>query len=182
MQKPIFRSEELLSTSWDRRIADDLTLEIAAVSGEQIKTVAEMRRFLAVKSYRELRERLERVQHGRTGRDAVRALAEEMRAYARERPALAAASFRGPQTDSPEWRAEGERLKQMIFRSLAECGLDTIAAERALAILRSLVRGFVMHEVTDSFVDTQGYDELYGAALDVFLAGLHALASRSEQP
>jgi hypothetical protein len=45
-----------------------------------------MRRFLAIKGYRELRQRLEPAIQGKVGEEALRAVAFEMRAYAHERP------------------------------------------------------------------------------------------------
>ena len=76
-----------------------------------------------------------------------------MRLYALERPALSAATFRTPTTDTPEWQAEVDQLRKFMISILSECGLRDKAADEALRILRSLVRGFVLHEVMDSFVD-----------------------------
>jgi hypothetical protein len=50
------------------------------------------------------------------------------------------------------------------------------AADEALRILRSLVRGFVMHEVMDSFLDPVSYDECYDNAIEMFIGGLPLLA------
>ena len=47
---------ELPTTGWDKRIAADLTAEMEQHLAEKISTIPEMRRFLAVKGYRELRE------------------------------------------------------------------------------------------------------------------------------
>ncbi len=51
---------ELPTSGWDKRIAADLTAEMEQHLAEKISTVPEMRRFLAVKGYRELRELIER--------------------------------------------------------------------------------------------------------------------------
>ncbi|MGY4435211.1 hypothetical protein ACVWWO_007688 [Bradyrhizobium sp. F1.13.1] len=59
---------------------------------------------------------------------------------------------------------------------LSECGLRGTAADDALRILRSLVRGFVLHEVMDSFFDTPSYDGCYESAIEMFIAGLPILA------
>lgn len=45
---------ELPATGWDKRIAADLTAEMEKHLAENVSTIPEMRRFLAVKGYREL--------------------------------------------------------------------------------------------------------------------------------
>jgi len=52
---------ELPATGWDKRIAADLTAEMELHLAEKISTVPEMRRFLAVKGYRELRQRIQQI-------------------------------------------------------------------------------------------------------------------------
>ena len=49
----------------------------------------------------------------------------------------------------------------------------------ALQILRALVRGFAMHEMAASFLETEDYDRDYAVAVDVFIRGLDALRSEA---
>jgi Tetracyclin repressor-like, C-terminal domain len=102
-------------------------------------------------------------------------------AFAHERPGLSAATFRNPTTDSPEWRREGELLGAVAVRVFESAGLNREQAINALQILRALVRGFVLHEMSASFLDTVDYDQIYAVAVDVFIRGLDALRS-SAQP
>jgi hypothetical protein len=51
----------------------------------------------------------------------------------------------------------------------------------AFGILRSLVRGFVLHEAMDSVVDPSSYDESYESAINVFIAGLTTVASKNSR-
>jgi hypothetical protein len=179
-----FSIEELLATEatrWDRRIASDLGAELETQLAEKLETIPEIRRLLAVKGYRELRARLDRDIGSATGSDAIRAMALALRAFAHERPGLSAATFRNPTTDSPEWRREGELLTAIAVRVFESAGLDREQAINALQILRALVRGFVLHEMTASFLDTVDYDQIYAVAVDVFIRGLDALRS-SAQP
>ena len=62
--------DQILSISWDRKLAKDLAAEIEACTGERRDTVEEMRRFLALKGYRELLQRLRSAREG--NKDAVR--------------------------------------------------------------------------------------------------------------
>jgi hypothetical protein len=172
-----FPVQEFLSqpTRWDQLIAADLSGEIKAMLAEKIDTVPEMRRFLAIKGYRELHRRLKAAAEGKAGEEALRAVAFALRAYAHDRPGLSAATFRNPIVDSPEWRREGEELGRYILGILAGVGLVDRPAIHALRILRALVRGFVLHEMALSFLEPLDYDETYGIAVDVYIRGLSGL-------
>ncbi len=172
--------DEILSTSWDRKIALDLLSEIEAYSGERRAGTEELRKFLAYKGYRELLERLQIARGENKSLQALRAVAHAMREYALERPALAAAAFRSPASDSPEWREAHGRLGFLLNEVLAECGVHGVRAELALGTLRSLVRGFVLHEVVDSFLATFSYNDAFDAAIDIFIAGMMAVNARDE--
>jgi hypothetical protein len=167
--------DELLSNSWDKKIANDIANELEACSGEHRQTVAEMRRFLAVKGYAELLRMAQEARQGKTSYEALKAVSQAMRRFALARPGLSAAAFRSPTTDTPEWREAHEQLRKFMISIFAECGVHGRAAAEALQILRCLVRGFVLHEVMDSFLITYPYDESYEKAMDVFIAGLPVL-------
>jgi len=55
------------------------------------------------------------------------------------------------------------------------------AAEQAQRMLRCIVRGFVLQEVMDYFLDPASYEESYEKAILVFITGLPALASHEER-
>jgi hypothetical protein len=178
-----FSIEELLATEvtrWDRRIAIDLAVEFENQFAEKADTIPEIRQLLAVKGFREMRARLQAEIGDATGNQGVRALAIGMRAFAHERPGLSAATFRNQATDSPEWRREGELVAAVALRAFESAGLCRGHAMIALRILRALVRGFVMHEMVASFIETEDYDKEFSVAVDVFIRGLDAL--RSEAP
>jgi len=67
--------DQILSISWDRQLAKDLAAEIEACTGERRDTVEEMRRFLALKGYRELLQRLLSAREGKTSEEALKAVA-----------------------------------------------------------------------------------------------------------
>jgi hypothetical protein len=166
----------MLSTPWERKLANDLVAELERYSGEKRSSVEEMRRLLAVKGYRDLLGRVQAACENKRSFEALKAAAPAMRLYALERPAMSAATFRTPTTDTAEWRAAVDDLRAFMAAILSECGLRGEAAEQALRVLRSLVRGFVVHEVMDSFFDPVSYDECYDNAIEMFIAGLPMLA------
>jgi hypothetical protein len=166
----------MFSTPWERKLANDLVAELERYSGEKRSSVEEMRRLLAVKGYRDLLGRLQAACENKRSFEALKAAAHAMRLYALERPAMSAATFRTPTTDTAEWRAAVDDLRVFMAGILSECGLRGEAADQALRILRSLVRGFVVHEVMDSFFDPVSYEECYDNAIEMFIAGLPMLA------
>jgi len=169
--------DDILATSWDRKLAKDLAEEIGSCTGDKLGTVLEMRRFLALKGYRELLQLLREAREGKSGDDALAAVAHAIRRYALDRPALSAAAFRTAAVDCPEWREAYERLHAFMLDVLAECGLSGEAAENALNMLRSLVRGYVLHEVMHTLVGLESYDDAFDKAIQVFVAGLPLFAS-----
>jgi hypothetical protein len=166
---------EFPATGWDTKIAADLKDEMEQHLATRLSTIPEMRRFLAVKGYRELRQLIESNIAGRTGADALRAAMISMRRYALDRPGMSAATFRNPEVDSPEWRAAQMELTMVIFAILSQLGIRGEPAQHALRILRSFVRGFVLHEMGASFLDPLEHDQSYAIGIDIFIAGLSTL-------
>jgi Tetracyclin repressor-like, C-terminal domain len=177
---PNFDIDELMPTptsSWHKKIAVDLISEIERHLVE-IGTIPEMRRFLAVKGYRELHQGIEREIEGKSGSDALRAMANAIRNYSLERPGLSAATFRDPAIDSLEWKEAGSKLTQTVLRVFAGLGFEGEQAQHALRILRGLIRGFVIHEMAASYLESLEYERSYELAIDVFIRGLPALYAK----
>jgi hypothetical protein len=172
MIEPGISVEDLLSASWDQRLARDLATEFENFAGEKRCTVPELRRFFAIKGYRELLGRLKTAREGKTAFAALRSVAEEMRQYALERPALWAAASRTPSTDCSERRTGHAEICDFIMSIFAECGVHGRDAEDALYMLRSLVRGFALHQILGSFLHVYSYDESFARAIDIFIAGI----------
>ncbi len=164
-----------LPAGWDKKIAADLTAEMERHLAEKISTIPEMRRFLAVKGYRELRQLIQHDITGKSGADALRAAMMSMRHYALERPGMSAATFRNPETDSPEWRAEQMELGKVLLTIFAQLGVRGEQAHHALRILRSFVRGFVLHEMGASFLEPLEHDQSYELGIRLFIEGLNVL-------
>ena len=167
--------EDILSASWDQQLARDLATEVENFAGERRCTVPELRRFFAIKGYRELLGRLKTAREGRTAFAALRSVAEEMRQYALERPALWAATSRTPTTDCSEWRTGHREICDFMISMFAECGVHGRDAEDALYMLRSLVRGFTLHQIMGSFLHVHSYDKSFDRTIDIFIAGLQGL-------
>lgn len=165
---------ELPQTSWDKKIAADLTAEMERHLAEKASSIPEMRRFLAVKGYRELREAVEQGIAGKNGADAMRGLMHSMRRYGLDRPGMSAATFRSTETDCPEWREAQRELGTIVLGVFAELGVNGEQALHALRMLRSFVRGFVLHEMGASFLESLDHDQSYDLGIEMFIQGLAA--------
>jgi hypothetical protein len=167
--------DELLSVSWDKALANDLAAELERFSGEKRTTVAEVRRFLAIKAHGDLLDRLRKARTGKSSFAALRSVAIEMRQYAVERPAFWAAAVRTPVTDCAEWRSADNKIQDFMTGLFAECGVPARDADDASRMLKSLVRGFVLHQIMGSFSHVYSYEQSYEKAIDVFIAGVQAV-------
>ena len=131
-----------------------------------------LRRDLALRGVQELGERIRDAAVGRAGTDALAALAEAYRAYARERPGLYRALQRAPAPGDAELAAAAERLLQPILAVLAGFGLwgdDVIHAARSL---RSAMHGFVELERLGGFGIDVDLDASYRFMVAAVSAGM----------
>lgn len=174
--------DRLVAPNWTRSIAADLVQEIEHDIGDSIETIPEMRLFLAVKAYRLLHDAMNREREGKSGVVALKAMALAARRFAKDRPGLFAATFRSPVGESKEWMDGSITMRQLFTGIFLECGLDETAAVHALRMLRSLVRGFVVNEMSGSFHAAASNDESYELAIDVFICGLPVLMEQPRQP
>jgi hypothetical protein len=171
---------ELVSAYRKRKFIDDLALELESYAGERPSCVEEINRFLTIKGSNELLQRICAARRGKTSYVALKSVAQAMREYGLERPALFAATCRIPTTETLETRNIYDETRQFMVSLFTECGLHESNAEDAFCILRSLVRGFVLHETSGAFVDVLSCEHTYQNAVEVFIAGLAALNSPND--
>jgi hypothetical protein len=167
-----FNVDEVLSASWDQLLAKDLASEVEYFSADRRCLIPELRRFFAIKGYRDLLVRLKTACEGKTSFDALKSVARGMRQYALERPAFWAAASRTPAIDCADWRACHKEHCEFIKSVLAECGVHGQRAEDALYMLRSLVRGFAVHQILGSFLHVSSYDESFERVVEIYVAGV----------
>ena len=172
-----FESDKIMNTTqnWDKRIADDLVGEMKEILCEKADSFSEMREFLAIKGLRQLRDRVCAAIAGKRGHAALTAMAHASLAYSRERPGLSAATFKTPITESADKIRAAEAVRAVYAEVFAQCGYEGQAALYGARIMHSLVRGFVVNEMSESFIDAEETDEAFRLAIDVFIQGLPAL-------
>ncbi len=109
---------------------------------------------------------------GRSGSDALRAVCDAYRAYARRHPGRYHAVQRVPDPGDPAHVAAGERLVGTVFAVLAGYGLSGDDAVDATRALRSAMHGFAVLENGGGFGLPRSLDRSHAqlvAAFDVAL-------------
>jgi AcrR family transcriptional regulator len=129
-----------------------------------------LKRDLAVLGVRELTVALSAAAVGRAGSDALYAIADTYRDYAKQHPGRSAAALRAPAPDDTEHVAVSEAAAAVLVAVLdgyAIAGEDAIDAIRSL---RTVMHGFVSLEAAGGFGLPQSVDATYArliGALDI---------------
>ncbi|MGC4769386.1 TetR/AcrR family transcriptional regulator [Micromonospora sp. DT44] len=98
---------------------------------------------------------------GRAGGDALRAMADAYRAYARRHPGRYPTTQRVPDPSDPEHVEAGERAVGAIFAVLRGYGLTGDDAVDATRALRSALHGFIALEAAGGFGLPREVDRSY---------------------
>lgn len=134
----------------------------------------ELRHELALLGLRELSVVIGRAAIGKAGDDAVLAIADAYRRFARERPGLYLATQRAPDPDDTEHQAAGAEIIAMLRLVLEPYGLSSDEEVHAIRGLRALVHGFVSLELAGGFRMAVDLEESYHWLLGRFVQGLTA--------
>lgn len=132
----------------------------------------ELRRELALLGLRELGARLGRAAIGKAGEEALLAIGDAYRAFAKERPGLYLATLRAPAPDDAAHLAASQEILDVLHLVLAPYGLGPEEEVHAIRGLRGLAHGFVALELAGAFglpVDT---DASYQRLLARYIQGL----------
>jgi len=144
--------------------------------------LGDLRKKLAVYGLRQLHDDLARAAIGRSGDDAVRALAEAYVAFVRNRPGLYEATLRSPDPKDPEVQRAGKETSDLVVRVLRAYGLEEEAALHAVRGLRSLLHGFASLEQKGGFGLPLSPDKSFRLMIDTFLAGIRRMYQRGPSP
>ena len=167
-------------SEWDRKVRSDLAKELEASFPGPAFSVLGAQRMLAIKGYRELKKWMEQEIGDKRGEDALRGCARAIRLYIHARPGLASATWLSPTTKDKEWNDALESVASIIRQALGECGLHDDAVQHAMHCLRSLVRGYVVHEMTGSFVKPVRLDHGFELGISIFVRGLSVLREQHD--
>lgn len=134
--------------------------------------LAGLRRELTLLALHELAARLGRAVMGKAGDDAILALAQEYRAFVKERPGLYAATVRAHPGDA-EIEIAGGEVVDIVVRALAAYQLQGDDAIHMVRVLRSVLHGFATLESAGGFGMPLAVDETFRRLMETLLLGLH---------
>jgi AcrR family transcriptional regulator len=146
--------------------------------------LGEVKRMLALYGLEELERQAAHATMGKAGPDAVRALLNGYRNFARSNPGVYAATLPTPPRADTEWRAAADRLMQTCLAALQGFGLQGAEATHALRGLRSLGHGFAFLEAAGALQGPVDRDRSFAWLIESFIAVLEKRQPRikAKQP
>ena len=146
------------------RLADDVGLGSVSLSAlaqqfgvsqpsmyKHVGSLDGLRRLLAVRATAELGDALGDAAIGRSGRDALAAIAHAYRRFAAEHPGRYEATVRAPDPEDDEHAAATHRVLQIVLAVLRGYDLEGDDAIDAARMLRSALHGFAALEAAGGF-------------------------------
>ena len=163
------------SSGWDQ-------LTLAAVAArfgvrqpslyKHVAGLSELRRDVSVLAGRELHQELTAAAVGKSGADALQAMGDAYRTFARKHPGRYEACIIAPPPGDTEYQQVADAVVQTITAVLGSYGLTGDDAVHAIRGLRALMHGFVSLEAAGGFAYPQDLDESYRRMLDGFAQSL----------
>jgi AcrR family transcriptional regulator len=129
-------------------------------------------RAIATRSTRELATALRRAATGRSGADAIAAVAQAQRDYARAHPGRYAATVAAPAPGDAEHQAAAADAVDVLTAVLGMSGLEGDDVIHAARALRSAVHGFAALEASGGFGLAVDTDISFRRLVDAVVAGL----------
>jgi AcrR family transcriptional regulator len=133
-----------------------------------------LRRRLATRAASDVATLLRIAATGRSGKDALAAVASAYRRYAREHPGTYAAAQHNANLVDPDTSAAATEVLDTFFAVLRGYDLDDDAAVHATRVVRSALHGFVTLETGDGFGIPLDLDESFELLVTVLDQGLRA--------
>ncbi|HQA67206.1 MAG TPA: TetR-like C-terminal domain-containing protein [Aggregatilineales bacterium] len=159
---------------------DEVTLTVLAADlgvrtpslYNHVEGLEDLHQALAMYGLRQLIERLRAAAAGLAGREALVAMADAYRRFAREHPGIYPLTLRAPDPGEEALAALGDELLHMLLLVLASVGLHGDDALHAVRGFRALLHGFATLEAAEGFKLSLDRDESFRRALAAYLDGL----------
>ena len=132
----------------------------------------DLRRRIASRGALELAAQLQAAAAGRAGEDALRALADVYRAYARAHPGSYAATQRVALLTGEETAAAAQTVIDVLVAVLRGYGLQDEDAIHAVRVVRAALHGFVLLETGDGFGMPLDLDESFARLVQTLHRGI----------
>jgi AcrR family transcriptional regulator len=144
---------------------------------KHVDSLDALQRGVGLQAVRDIGAVLTRAAVGRSGPDAVRAIAETYRKWALDHPGRYAASVRAPRPEDEEYQAVAHETVQILFDVVAGFGLTDERAIDAVRALRTVIHGFLGLESDDAFQMERDSADSYRFVVDTLINGMRAEAA-----
>lgn len=162
------------------RLAERLGIRTPSLYNH-VASLAGLRRDLALLGMQALNARLTRAVMGKAADEAVVALAQAYRTFAKEHPALYATTTRAGDPQDHELQRAAQAVVEVAAAVLAAYGLQGAEAIHAIRALRSALHGFVALETAGGFGMPFDLDESFRRLVQIIIRGLHQRQSSLEE-
>jgi AcrR family transcriptional regulator len=154
------------------RVAEDVDRHVSSLY-THVDGLDALRRDVALLALDELADEVWRAAIGRSGGQALTAIATVERDFARAHRGRIAAINAFTGTSDPDFRAKGVRLAEPIRATLAGFGLDEDRVAVAHHVFSAAVRGLVQTE-TDTATGHDAADEALTQTVELFVTALES--------
>jgi len=148
---------------------------------KHISGLEALRQGIAIWAARELARRMSRAAIGKSGDEAVLAIAQEYRDFAKDHPGLYPLLAQAPDPADLAMEAASTEILAIIQAVLMPYGLEARESLHAIRGLRSLVHGFVSLETAGGFGMPLDIDESFLYLMERYLQGLRQSESESRE-
>lgn len=141
-----------------------------------------LRRELGLLNVNALGERLGEAAIGKSGPQALMAIAQAYRKYIKDSPGVYMASLRAARTQETidlELQSAEDRVVRIVMAVIGSFGLQGEDGLHAVRGLRSLVHGFATLEIAGGFGLALDCDESFGQLVEMFTRGLQRSAQNT---
>jgi len=146
-----------------------------------VRGVDGLRRGLSALGAERLANRLVRSTVGKSGEQAVYALGDAYRVFAKEHPGLYAATLRAPKKDETRYIAAASEILGVVGATLEPYRLGRRDLVDAIRGLRSLVHGFVTLELSGGFGMPRDVNRSFRAVLRTYLSGVGGRTTKTDK-
>ncbi|WP_433530033.1 TetR/AcrR family transcriptional regulator [Micromonospora sp. CA-263727] len=147
---------------------------------KHVKGVDALGQQLAALATAEIADEMTTAAAGRSGEDALRAVAAAYRSYARRHPGRYPATQRVPDPADPAHVAAGARAVGVVYAILLGYGISGDAAVDAVRMFRAAVHGFVSLEAAGDFGLPREVDHSFDQMVAALGVAFHAWPSTEE--
>jgi AcrR family transcriptional regulator len=173
----------------DRDGLDKLTLgQVARDLGvkppslyEHVEGLEGLRQAIRLRGFGAMDDFLTRATVGKSGDDAILALATEMRVFVQKHPSLYESTVVTIAGDTKEIRQAGEKVLDTLNAVLAGYGITGREAVHAARYLRSLLHGFVSLEKSHGFGLPVDLDESFNRVVALLVQDLRSWKNAKKQ-